>query len=130
MTQTNQIDLFLKDLKRLRKRYPSIDKDLTIFAKALLVRLPDKLPDTYRIPLGKEYETDPVFKTKSFSCKSLGGGKQSGIRLIYAYNDTSEIVTFIEIYHKNEKTNHDADRITAFLKSEFNPSNKTDDVSE
>lgn len=117
MTEINQIDLFLKDLKRLRKRYPSIDNDLSIFVKALLVRLPDKLPDTFRIPLGKEYETDPVYKTKSFSCRSLGGGKQSGIRVIYAFNENSNLVTLLEIYHKNEKTNHDNERIIDFLKS-------------
>jgi mRNA-degrading endonuclease RelE of RelBE toxin-antitoxin system len=117
MTEIEEIDPFLKDLKRLRKQYRSIDEDLDIFIQALLVRLPNRLPDTFRIPLGEEFQTDPVFKVKSFRCKSLGGGGRSGIRIIYGYDEPMDQITLIEIYHKNEKENHDNDRLLAFLKS-------------
>ena len=120
MTEIDEINLFLKDLKRLRKQYRSIDEDLDVFIKALLVRLPNRLPDTFRIPLGDEFQDDPVFKTKSFRCKSLGGGGRSGIRIIYAYNESTDQITLIEMYHKNEKENHDQDRILAFLKEDHN----------
>lgn len=117
MTEIDEIDPFVKDLKRLRKQYRSIDEDLDVFIKALLVRLPNKLPDTFRIPLGEEFQDHSVFKVKSFRCKSLGGGGRSGIRIIYGYAELTDQITLIEMYHKNEKENHDNDRLLAFLKS-------------
>jgi mRNA-degrading endonuclease RelE of RelBE toxin-antitoxin system len=115
MTETRQIDLFSKDLKRLKKKYRTLPDDLDIFLKALFVNLPGGLPDTHRIPLGKEYEDDPVFKVKSFRCRCLGGGSRSGIRLVYAYDGPADTLTLLEMYHKNEKEDHDEDRIRAFL---------------
>lgn len=37
--------------------------------------------------------------------------KNSGFRLIYAHFKEEEKITFIEIYHKNEKENEDRQRI-------------------
>ena len=37
--------------------------------------------------------------------------KNSGFRLIYAYFREEEKITYIEIYHKNEKENEDRQRI-------------------
>ncbi len=117
MTQVGQLDSFLKDIKRLKKKYHTINDDLSVFVKALLVNLPGGLPDTHRIPIGQEFKNDPVFKVKSFRSRCLGGGSRSGIRLIYAYDEQTDLVTLIEIYHKNEKENHDKERLRIFLKS-------------
>jgi mRNA-degrading endonuclease RelE of RelBE toxin-antitoxin system len=116
MTDVDKIGLFEKDLKTLRKKYSSIDADLNTFVKALLVNLPDRLPETYRIPLGKEYVNDPVYKVKNFRCRSLALGSRSGIRLVYAYNHKQDKVTLLELYDKRDRTNHDSERIIQFLK--------------
>jgi mRNA-degrading endonuclease RelE of RelBE toxin-antitoxin system len=115
MTEIEQIDLFSKDLQRLKKKYRTLSADLDVFLKALKVNLPGGLPDTHRIPLGERNKDDPVFKVKSFRCRSLGGGSRSGIRLVYAYDERRDIVTLLEMYHKNEKEDHDEDRIFAFM---------------
>jgi mRNA-degrading endonuclease RelE of RelBE toxin-antitoxin system len=118
MTNVDTLGLFDKDLKKLRKKYPSIDDDLNNFIKALSAKLPDGLPDTYRIPLGKEYASDPIYKVKKFRCRSLvGHGSRSGIRIVYGYNSSLNKITLIEIYHKNDKEDHDNDRIIQFLKT-------------
>ncbi len=56
MTEIERLFLFEKDVKRLKKDHRTIDYDVTVFLQALLVRLPDRLPGTVRIPLGREYE--------------------------------------------------------------------------
>jgi hypothetical protein len=41
-----------------------------------------------------------------------GRGVNSGLRLIYAYFPDEQKITFIELYHKNDKENEDRNRIT------------------
>lgn len=45
------------------------------------------------------------------------GGSKSGLRVIYAYQEKLNIITLIEIYHKNEKANNDYDRLKHFIKT-------------
>jgi len=50
---------------------------------------------------------------KKIACKALKGkGVNSGLRLVYAYFETEKKITFIELYHKNDKENEDRKRIT------------------
>jgi hypothetical protein len=45
---------------------------------------------------------------KKIACKSLKGkGVNSGLRLIYALFKVEQKITFIEIYHKNDKDSED-----------------------
>jgi len=54
-----------------------------------------------------------VIKVKKIACRALKGrGVNSGLRLIYAYFPDQEKITFVELYHKNEKENEDKTRIT------------------
>ena len=49
-----------------------------------------------------------VIKVKKIACKSLKGkGVNSGLRLIYALFKVEQKITFIEIYHKNDKDSED-----------------------
>jgi hypothetical protein len=51
------------------------------------------------------------------ACKALKGrGVNSGLRLIYAYFPDEQKITFIELYHKNDKENEDRIRITENFK--------------
>lgn len=117
MTEIEIIPEFERDLKKIRKKYRSIDEDLNNFLKALMINLPDKLPQTFRIPfLGEEFSDDPVYKVRAFRCKSLKGcGSRSGIRVIYGYHPEKDVVTLIQIYRKSQNDNHDNSRIVKFL---------------
>jgi hypothetical protein len=47
------------------------------------------------------------------ACKALKGrGVNSGLRLIYAHFPEEQKITFIELYHKNDRENEDKTRIT------------------
>jgi hypothetical protein len=53
-----------------------------------------------------------IIKIKKIACKALKGrGVNSGLRLVYAYFPEEQKITFIELYHKNDKENEDRKRI-------------------
>ena len=81
-----EIPEFSRDLKKMRKRYKSIDDDLGTFKEALSVS-PDCLRGAVQISnLGQNIKL-PIYKARHFRCKTLKGkGVKSGIRVIYAYN--------------------------------------------
>lgn len=101
---------FQKDLKTLLKKYRTLHDDLQVI-KTVLEILPDERPPfSFRIDnLGLE---TCIIKVKKVACKALKGrGVNSGLRLIYAYFQQQKKITFIEIYHKNDKENEDRERI-------------------
>ena len=114
MTDFVEAPEFLKDIKRLHKKYNSICEDLKNFRERLEPILPEHLSGTVRISgLGERVKT-PIYKVKHFRCKSLKGkGCRSGIRVIYAYE--KDKITLIEIYHKSEKQNEDKERILRYF---------------
>jgi len=105
---------FENDLKKLSKRYHSLEEDLEIFIDKQL-KLYHKLHiDNGGIfpisNLGVEYPK--IYKARKFACKSLKGkGVMSGIRIIYAYFEDKDMIEFIEIYYKGDKENEDKSRI-------------------
>jgi hypothetical protein len=100
---------FDKDLKKLKKRFGTLDDDLEILKKVLAVS-PDALPPrSFSIP--GTGASAPVIKVKKFACRALkGSGSNSGIRVIYAYYSGSHEIKFIEIYYKGDKENENRDR--------------------
>ncbi|MGI8893913.1 MAG: hypothetical protein ACR2GN_10720 [Bacteroidia bacterium] len=102
---------FDKDLKRLLKKYRSIKSDLEDVKTILKVRPNEKPPFSFEISnLGIETS---IIKVKKIACDSLKGrGVNSGLRLIYAHFPDEQKITFIELYHKNDKENEDKKRIT------------------
>lgn len=105
-----ELDEFKKDLKKLLKKYRSLNDDLEVVKKVLKVEPEQRPPFSFRIDnLGIE---TCVIKMKKIACRSLKGrGINSGLRLIYAYFDTEQKIIFVELYHKNEKEKEDRKRI-------------------
>ncbi|PGH39211.1 MAG: hypothetical protein CRN43_10450 [Candidatus Nephrothrix sp. EaCA] len=106
----DELDEFTKDLKHLLKKYRTLHDDLST-VKIILRKHPDERPPfSFRID-NSGLETC-VIKVKKIACKALKGrGVNSGLRLIYAYFAEEQKITFIELYHKNDKENEDRKRI-------------------
>ena len=106
----NQLPEFDKDLKALLKRYRTLNDDL-FEVKTILKKRPDEHPPfSFRID-NLALETC-IIKVKKIACKSLKGiGVNSGLRLIYAYFPNEQKITFVELYHKNDKDIEDKKRI-------------------
>ncbi len=110
---------FDKDIKKLRKRFKTIESDLGNFIKVEL-RLYHKLGQDIKgivkiSNLG--IESASIYKAKRFACRSLKGtGNRSGIRVIYAYFEEEDRIELIEIYYKGDKENEDRERIKEYYK--------------
>lgn len=104
---------FERDLKRLRKRFPTLEEDLGTFV-AIGMRLYHEFKQDNGgiLPLaGLGFEEPKVYKVKKFACRSLKGkGAASGLRIIYAYYRDDRAV-LLEIYYKGDKENEDRERI-------------------
>lgn len=105
-----ELDEYKKDLKKLLKKYRSLNDDLEIVRKVLSVEPGERPPFSFRIDdLGIE---TCVIKIKKIACKSLKGrGVNTGLRLIYAHFEEEQKIIFVELYHKNKKDTEDRDRI-------------------
>ncbi len=105
---------FEKDLKRLLKRFKTLEYDLEIFIQTelnLYHKLKIDNKGIFQIP-GLQIVNPKIYKAKKFACRSLKGkGVQSGIRVIYAYFEEVYKVELIEIYYKSDKENEDKERI-------------------
>jgi len=106
---------FQKDLKKLSKKFRSLDEDLIEFKKIL---------NEEPLGIGKHFnviiKTGAVYIVKArFFCKSL---KKKNLRVIYAYMENHQIIEmagieFIELYFKGNKENEDRERIKDYLKN-------------
>lgn len=109
---------FNKDLKRLLKKFKTLESDIEI-AKNNAIELFHVLNiDNNSIELIPSFYSEDIkiCKIRKFACKSLvGRGVQSGIRIIYAYNVSGKTVDFIEIYFKGESEVEDRERIRMYL---------------
>src|ERR1700733_14298990 len=109
-----QLDKFKKDLKKLLKRFPSLEEDLNSVVKAQMIAYHKLNVDNQGIfPIeNMAIQTPKIFKLKKFACKSLKGkGVHSGIRITYAYFPVEDRIEFIEIYYKDDQENEDRERI-------------------
>jgi len=97
---------FKKDLKNLLKKYRTLNDDLEVVKRVLAVIPNERPPFSFRMDnLGLE---TCIIKVKKIACKALKGrGVNSGLRLVYAHFPDEQKITFIELYHKNEKENED-----------------------
>ncbi|MFQ5721603.1 MAG: hypothetical protein ACE5GI_03855 [Candidatus Aminicenantales bacterium] len=111
---------FQKDIKKLTKRFPTIENDLEVFIKIQLNLYHKKRIDNKGIfqISGLRIESPKIYKAKKFACRSLKGtGHQSGIRVIYAYFEKEDKIELIEIFYKGDKENENRERILAHYKS-------------
>lgn len=106
----NTLPEFDKDLKQLLKKYRTLKDDLSE-VKTILKKKPDERPPfSFQIAdLGLE---TCIIKVKKIACKALKGrGVNSGLRLIYAWFEIEQKITFVELYHKSDKEIEDKNRI-------------------
>ena len=108
---------FEKDLKKLVKRFTTLEEDLQIFIKVAMALFHKQKIDTNAIfhiaDLG--IHSPKIYKARKFACKALKGkGVQSGIRVIYAYHEEEDKIEFIEIYYKGDKESEDRGRILKY----------------
>ncbi|MCK4781505.1 hypothetical protein KAS79_01080 [Candidatus Parcubacteria bacterium] len=114
----SEINLFQKDLKRLLKKYRTLEEDLETAKRNAIELYHLKRIDNQSIFPIKGFCTEivQICKIKKFACKALKGrGSKSGIRVIYAFYSQTCKVEFIQIYFKGEKENEDRDRIKKYL---------------
>lgn len=117
--ETSRLPEFEKDTKGLLKRFKTIEDDLEIFIEKQLFLYHKLKVDNKGIfqITGLPVENPEVYKAKKFACKSLKGrGAQSGIRVIYAYDEEKDKIVLIEIYFKGDKANEDKQRIFEYLR--------------
>ena len=113
-SEVRKLTEFDKDLKKLRKRFRTLDEDLKVFIENQL-KLFHKLgvdnKGCVRISdLGISYPE--IYKVRKFACRSLKGkGAASGIRIIYGYYSNEDAIEFIEMYYKGDKASEDRQRI-------------------
>ncbi|MBI5804578.1 hypothetical protein HZA73_00880 [candidate division TA06 bacterium] len=97
---------FIKDMKKLIKRFKTLEEDLEkLIDYSICSRHKQGIDNggIFQIP-GLGLEHPPVCKVKKFACKSLKGkGAQSGLRLIYAYFKDEDRIELVEIYYKEKQ---------------------------
>ncbi|MEN9326207.1 MAG: hypothetical protein RI943_628 [Bacteroidota bacterium] len=110
-----ELSEFKKDMKTLLKKYRTLNEDLEVVKKVLEVTPDQRPPFSFQIDnLGLE---TCIIKVKKIACKALKGkGVNTGLRLIYAHFQNEQKITFIELYHKNDKENEDRNRIMNHFK--------------
>lgn len=105
---------FRRELRKLSRKYGTLDHDLETFKKVL---------STYPTGSGNSFavihsaEVIKIVKAR-MACRSPRG---RFLRVIYAYLEREEKVEFIEIYYKGDKENEDRNRIREYLKSAAGP---------
>ena len=117
--ETSPLPEFERDTRRLLKRFKTIEDDLEIFIEKQLILYHKLKVDNKGIfqITGLPVENPKVYKARKFACKSLKGrGVQSGIRVIYAYEEERDKIVLIEMYFKGDKANEDKKRILEYLR--------------
>ena len=113
--------IFSKEFKTLKKKYRSLDDDITImksFNIEILHIQKQNNRSIIEIQGAGNNEDIKFYKVKKFVCRSLKSkGVNSGIRITYAFFPKENKVVFLEIYLKSKKPNEDRERIKEFLKT-------------
>lgn len=110
---------FEKEFKKLSRKYPSLKGDLDTFLLTLeLDPIWESILSNHILKISWLWENIKwdFYKVRKFVCKSIAwNSSNSWIRIIYKHSSDNSIelceIEFIEIYHKNNKTNHDIERI-------------------
>jgi mRNA-degrading endonuclease RelE of RelBE toxin-antitoxin system len=114
--ETRRWPEFERDLKKLCKRFRTLEEDLATLMTAQIALYHKKGIDNkgvFRVP-GLPFTTPEIYKVKKFACRALKGrGANSGLRLIYGYFREEDRIDLIEIYFKGDQENEDRERILA-----------------
>lgn len=116
--EIEEVPEFQEEFAKLSGTYNSLLGDFKVFKAALWAKLPGCPNGTVTISGLGGGIASPVYKVRDFRCKCIKSkGNRSGMRIIYTYNQEENKITFLEIYHKNQKSNHDKERIIKYLSS-------------
>jgi mRNA-degrading endonuclease RelE of RelBE toxin-antitoxin system len=101
---------FDRDIKKLIKKYPTVENDLDTIENVLRVNPCARPPFSFEInSLGLK---TVVLKIRKIASASFNGrGAYSGFRIIYAWMPELQEVILIEIYHKSNQAMEDRKRI-------------------
>ncbi len=118
--EVKRLSEFDRDLKKLSRKYRTLEGDLNTFISTQLYlyhKLKKDNRGTFPIDdLG--FSEINIFKAKKFACRSLKGkGVKSGIRIIYTYLEEKDRIELIEIYSKTNKEAEDRNRINSYYKN-------------
>lgn len=115
---------FLKEKSKLSKKCPSIEKDFNRFLKSLIT---DIQYNNSEVPLNtKKYSRIaglnkavylPAFVAKVFYCEKMNKGSKSGFRITFIYDDTENLIYFVQFYFKSKNEIEDKDRINNLFKT-------------
>ena len=115
---------FEGDLKYFKKRYPSLDEDLAVLAKALYVWLRvlgkagQSYDDGYVIMSNYGANGCHLYKVKHMACAAIPGkGSRTGLRVICAYWPECDTMEFIQLYFKADSELEDQKRIRNYVKT-------------
>jgi len=111
----NETNEFKKDYKKLSKKFRTLKKDLDTFIK--LLKINPRGNSRHFVSL-TETDVCVVIKARLF-CQSLKG---KSLRIVYAYNKSSEEfdliqIDFIEVFFKGDKAREDKKRIINYIDS-------------
>ena len=98
---------FLKDVRKLRKRYRYIEDDIDSLKEEMRHQ-------GYRGALLSGYEA-PIYKIR-LANRSARRGKSGGFRAIYYFIDDDTIL-FVHIYSKSDKNDASPREIQSFLRN-------------
>ncbi len=104
-----QLPEFERELKKLSKKYPSIESDIEDI-KPVILNCPTGTGKNFIIM--KSLEDVKIIKVK-IHCESL---RSRTIRLIYSYQPGKIEFVYLEVYFKGDKENEDRERINEYLK--------------
>jgi hypothetical protein len=113
--QFRQLPVFTKQLKRLKKKYRSIDTDIEQLEKVLRVR-PAGAGEKHWSCLHTSPNGQVAIYKVRLACAAMRG--ETRFRVIYAYNRKDEsvvFVDFIEIYFKGDQENEDKSLIAEYI---------------
>ena len=118
--ETKRHEHFEKQLKRLIKKFRSLEEDLLVVEKNTIKLLHESRIDNNSIEHvpNLKHEEIEIYKIKKFACKSLKGkGVRSGIRIVYARSIKTGSIEYLEIYYKEkDNTDMDYDFVKSYLK--------------
>lgn len=114
MKNFNELRQFQKELKRLFKKYKTLNEDFEKFKKVLAI---------YPTGVGKNFiiiYSSPELKIVKahLACRALRNNHL--LRIIYAHVENKKRIEFIELYFKGDKENEDHERIKEYLKNNQN----------
>jgi len=109
----NYLDDFVKDLKKLKKKIPSLEGDLKNFEKALPAVDFDNNKRFITLTNNPKKGVR-IIKTR-LMVRSLKGSTKT--RVVFAFRVYGNSIDFIEIYLKNHQTRENSARISEYLVS-------------